>query len=356
MQGLHLTADLSGCPPDASVMTEPAALRALCLAVVAEAGLTPVGELFHRFVGGPGITGVVLLAESHLAVHTWPELGAVTLDVYVCNFGADNTARAETLLARLEAAFGARSADRQRLQRGAGSAPASNLKALIFAAGRGERMRPLTDHTAKPLLPVHGKPMIEWQLEALARDGVREVVINTAWLEHQFPAALGDGSRWGLSIHYSMEGRDHGGALETAGGIATALPWLGECFWIVSGDIVIPDFRFDAAQAACFAAGDDDAHLWLLPNPGFNSAGDFALQGDQVLREGASRPLTYANIALVRKRLLRDIRPGQRAKLNALLFASAAAGKLGGELLHQRWHNLGTPDQLTALNATSRRG
>lgn len=118
MQGLHLTADLSGCPPSAAVMTDSAALRTLCLAAVEEVALTPVGELFHRFADGPGITGVVLLAESHLAVHTWPELGAVTLDVYVCNFGADNSARAEALMARLEAAFGASHVERHRLQRG----------------------------------------------------------------------------------------------------------------------------------------------------------------------------------------------------------------------------------------------
>ena len=103
-------------------MTDASALRSLCLGAVAEAGLTPVGELFHRFADGPGITGVVLLAESHLAVHTWPELGAVTLDVYVCNFGADNTARAERLMARLESAFGASSVERHRLQRGRAAA------------------------------------------------------------------------------------------------------------------------------------------------------------------------------------------------------------------------------------------
>jgi len=124
--------------------------------------------------------------------------------------------------------------------------------ALILAAGRGERMRPLTDHTPKPLLPVHGKPLIEWHLEALAAAGVQDVVINTAWLEDQFPATLGDGSRWGLRIRYSMEGRDHGGALETAGGIATARALLGERFWVVSGDIFCPDFRFDAAEVERF--------------------------------------------------------------------------------------------------------
>jgi len=125
MQGLHLTADASGCATDAAAMREPAALRALCLRAVAEAGLTPVGELFHRFensgpdaAGGGGVTGVVLLAESHLAVHTWPELGAVTMDVYVCNFGADNTAKAEALMQALLAAWQPASVDRQSLHRG----------------------------------------------------------------------------------------------------------------------------------------------------------------------------------------------------------------------------------------------
>lgn len=129
MHGLHLTADLHGCAAGRAVMTEPEALRALCLAAVAAAGLTPVGELFHRFTpvvpGAPaGITGVVLLAESHLAVHTWPEQAAVTLDVYVCNLGADNSARARTLLAALEDAFGARRAERHELVRGSPGAGA----------------------------------------------------------------------------------------------------------------------------------------------------------------------------------------------------------------------------------------
>jgi S-adenosylmethionine decarboxylase proenzyme len=127
MQGLHLTADLRGCAAASAVMTAPAALRSTCLAAVGAAGLTPVGELFHRFAAAgradgaapAGITGVVLLAESHLAVHTWPELGAVTLDVYVCNLGGDNSARAEALLAALVAAFAPESLERHALQRGA---------------------------------------------------------------------------------------------------------------------------------------------------------------------------------------------------------------------------------------------
>ncbi|MFO1339629.1 MAG: adenosylmethionine decarboxylase [Burkholderiaceae bacterium] len=125
MQGLHLTADLRGCPADAAAMTEPDALRRACLAAVDAVGLHAVGELFHRFAprpGGahpPGVTGVVLLAESHLAVHTWPELGAVTLDVYVCNLGTDHSAQAERLMQRLSAHFAPARAERHRLQRGA---------------------------------------------------------------------------------------------------------------------------------------------------------------------------------------------------------------------------------------------
>jgi S-adenosylmethionine decarboxylase len=122
MQGLHLTADLRGCPSAGAAMTEPAALRALCLQAVAEAGLQAVGELFHRFPPPGGVTGVVLLAESHLAVHTWPELHAVTLDVYVCNLGADNSAKAQALMDFLQAAFAPAQVEAHRLPRGAAAA------------------------------------------------------------------------------------------------------------------------------------------------------------------------------------------------------------------------------------------
>jgi MurNAc alpha-1-phosphate uridylyltransferase len=234
--------------------------------------------------------------------------------------------------------------------------PPRNLKALILAAGRGERMRPLTDRTPKPLLATRGKPLIEWHLEALARAGVADVVINTAWLEEQFPAALGDGRRWGLRIHYSMEGRDHGGALETAGGIAKALPLLGDCFWVVSGDIFAPGFGFDAEQARAFAqTSQDDAHLWLVPNPSFNGDGDFAFDGaDRLTRPAAPapRPWTYANLALMRASQVAGVVPGTRAKLGPLLFASAQQARLGGEPWPGEWHNLGTPEQLAALNAS----
>ena len=168
------------------------------------------------------------------------------------------------------------------------------MRALILAAGRGERMRPLTDHTPKPLLCVRGKPLIEWHLLALARAGVREVVVNTAWLESQFPAALGDGARWGLSIRYSTEGRDHGGALETAGGIRKALPWLApggeEAFWVVSGDLFIPGFDFDAQAADAFAAGPDLGLLWLVPNPGFHERATSTCRPDGCAAAQPARP------------------------------------------------------------------
>lgn len=135
MNGLHLTAELHECAAKA-LLAEPAALRALCLAAVAEAGLTPVGELFHHFPRGGGITGVVLLAESHLAVHTWPELGAVTLDVYVCNLNADNSGRAERVVAALEAAFAPARRQGQRLHRGTPAAAASRHAAAISSSPR----------------------------------------------------------------------------------------------------------------------------------------------------------------------------------------------------------------------------
>jgi len=230
------------------------------------------------------------------------------------------------------------------------------MRALILAAGRGERMRPLTDTTPKPLLPVRGKPMIEWHLEALARAGVREVVINTAWLEEQFPAALGEGARWGLTIRYSTEGRDHGGALETAGGIRKALPCLAphgdEAFWVVSGDIFMPGFEFEPALATAFAAGADLGWLWLVPNPGFHARGDFNLEGTRLRRGAPGMPQgwTYANVALLRPALVASLTVGQHAPLGPLLFEAAAADRLAGRVLDVPWHNLGTPGQLAALN------
>jgi MurNAc alpha-1-phosphate uridylyltransferase len=229
------------------------------------------------------------------------------------------------------------------------------MKALILAAGRGERMRPLTDACPKPLLPVRGKPLIEWHLEALARAGVRDVVINTAWLEEQFPATLGDGSRWGLAIHYSMEERDHGGALETAGGIAKALHWLGDVFWVVSGDIFAPDFGFEADAARRFVESGKLAHLWLVPNPPYHAKGDFGISETGLgLADGAGPDgmrWTYANLALMRAELCAAIPSGTRASLGPLLFDAMREKRITVERYAGRWENVGTPAQLQALQA-----
>ncbi|MEO8922046.1 MAG: N-acetylmuramate alpha-1-phosphate uridylyltransferase MurU [Caldimonas sp.] len=229
------------------------------------------------------------------------------------------------------------------------------MKAIVLAAGRGSRMRPLSDHTPKPLLVVHGKPLIEWHLEALAAGGVREVVINTAWLEEQIVATVGDGARFGLAITYSMEGRDHGGALETAGGIANALPLLGDTFWVVSADVYAPGFRFSAMTAPDFAASGRLGRLWLVPNPDFHPRGDFGLGADGLgLAEGTGpdgQRWTYANIALLRAEMFACIAPGAVAPLAPLLYAGMRARRIAAEIWRGPWVNVGTPAQLAALNA-----
>ena len=236
------------------------------------------------------------------------------------------------------------------------------MKAMILAAGRGERMRPLTDHTPKPLLAVNGKPLIEWHIEALVRGGVREIVVNTAWLEDHVVAALGDGARWGVTIHYSMEGRDHGGALETAGGIAKALPLLAthadDAFWLVSGDIYAPQFEFDADAAGRFARSTALAHLWLVPNPSFHTKGDFGLDADGYGLADTPGPdgqrWTYANLALCRASLCALIVPGTRVALGPLLYEGMRHRAITAELYRGTWENVGTPAQLAVLNGPLR--
>ena len=231
------------------------------------------------------------------------------------------------------------------------------MKALILAAGRGDRMRPLSDRTPKPLLPAHGKPLIEWHIEALARAGVREIVVNTAWLEEQFPAALGDGSHWGVSLTYSFEGRDHGQALETAGGIAKALPLLvdspEDAFWVVSGDIHAPAFPFAAADAAAFVASGALGQLWFVPNEPCHPDGDFGIDADGHARREILPKLTYANFALFRPALFRDIAPGTRLALRPKLEEALDRHALLGLRWDGPWVNVGTPAQLAALQATA---
>lgn len=230
-------------------------------------------------------------------------------------------------------------------------------KAMILAAGRGDRMRPLTDTTPKPLLRVRGKPLIVWHIEALARAGLRDIVVNTAWLEEQIVEALGDGSRWDVRIAYSREGRDHGGALETAGGIAKALPLLAETFWVVSADIHAPGFTFAASAYERFARSQQQAHLWLVPNPNFHPRGDFGIAADGMGLADAPGPdgakWTYANLALVKHELCAHIGQGQRAALGPLLYERMREQRISVEPWLGEWHNLGTPQQLEALNAAT---
>jgi N-acetyl-alpha-D-muramate 1-phosphate uridylyltransferase len=223
--------------------------------------------------------------------------------------------------------------------------------ALILAAGRGERMRPLTDHAPKPLLVVRGRPLIEWHLLALAAAGVSEVVINTAWLEEQFPAVLGDGSRWGLKLQYSFEGRDHGGALETAGGIAKALPLLASTFWVVSGDVFLPGFRFAAQDLQRFESGPTQAQLWLVPNAPHHPQGDFGIDDQGRAVAAAAQRFTWASVGLFKASMFEGIVPGTRLPLRPLLDRAIAAGQLGARRWHGPWTDVGTVERLAALNA-----
>ena len=224
------------------------------------------------------------------------------------------------------------------------------MKALIFAAGRGERMRPLSDHTPKPLLRAGGRRLIEWQIAALASAGVREIVINTAHLAAQFESALGNGRALGVRIAWSREGEQAADALETLGGIIAALPLLGEApFIAVSGDIVCDfDYRPLAARTAGIADGALDGHLVLVDNPPFNPRGDMGLAADRVTT--APPHLTYANIALLSPRLFAGEAPGRR-KLFPWLFRAVEAGRISGERFAGRWHNVGTPEELARLDA-----
>jgi MurNAc alpha-1-phosphate uridylyltransferase len=227
-------------------------------------------------------------------------------------------------------------------------------RALILAAGRGERMRPLTDTCPKPLFTVHGKPLIVYHLEALAAAGVRHVVINTAWLEEDFPVLLGDGSRWGLRIDYSTEGRDHGGALETAGGIAKALPWLAplgnEAFWVVSGDVFLPGFNFPASAVQAFDNSPEWARLWLVPNAPHHPEGDFAINAQGLAQAQGPDKLTWASVGLFKPRLFADVPVGTRLALRPKLLEAIAAGRLGAQRWDGRWTDVGTVERLAALN------
>ena len=257
---------------------------------------------------------------------------------------------------------------------------------MLLAAGRGERMRPLTDTCPKPLLPVRGKALMQWHLEALLRAGVARVVINTAWLEDQIVQSFNDHfglqPLWNkreklskqdfLQLLYSREGRDFGAALETAGGICRALPQLcpqsdargGDMFWVLAGDVFTPDFAFTAQAVARFVASGKLAHLWLVPNPAHNPHGDFGLDAATGLAlnlpSDDTRPrYTYSTLGLYRRALFVapwcDVAPGnpqgQALKLAPLLRAAMDHGLVSAELYHGPWTDVGTPQRLAELNA-----
>ena len=280
-----------------------------------------------------------------------------------------------------------------------------NCKALILAAGRGERMRPLTDHTPKPLLEVRGQPLMQWAMQALAAGGFIDFVINTAWLGEKISTHFGkkidlkislkpayllseqllkseqkkskedgkkgsteEGNSVAVNIRYSHEGRDFGGALETAGGIFRALPMLcgseDDVFWVLAGDVFAPDFVFSQDLVDKFKASDKLAHIWLVPNPEHNLKGDFGLGADgQVMNDAGldGQKYTFSTIALYRKSLFSlpycDIPAGNpdgiKAALAPLLRKAIAAQLVSGELYTGIWTDVGTPERLSQINNQS---
>lgn len=231
------------------------------------------------------------------------------------------------------------------------------MKAMIFAAGRGERMRPLTDTCPKPLLKVRGRPLIAWHILNLVRAGITDIVINHAHLGAMIEEALGDGSRYGARIVYSAEGT----ALETAGGVAQARHLLGEDpFVALAADIYCPHFDFEQVKNAL---EDNDvwgnphpidkrdiAWLFLVKNPEHNLHGDFALNSFSIANEGEPRH-TFSGIGVYRPQMFDSVTPGQSAKLAPLLREYAARGQVGGEIYRGAWTDVGTRERLAQLNA-----
>lgn len=216
------------------------------------------------------------------------------------------------------------------------------MKAMILAAGRGERMRPLTDTLPKPLLRVGDKTLIEWHLEKLMACGFKDIVINIAHLGYKISQYLGDGSKYGVNITYSDEQKS--GALESAGGIKKALPLLGdEPFLVVNGDVFC-DYDFDKE----FNLGDSLAHLILVPNPEHNQAGDFGLENSLVLNH-AKKQYTFSGIGYYNPKLFKELENGKSA-LAPLLREAIKNKKVSGELYNGDWHDIGTPQRLEKIN------
>lgn len=263
------------------------------------------------------------------------------------------------------------------------------IPALLLAAGRGERMRPLTDTTPKPLLQVQGKPLLQWHLEALSRAGCASALINTAWLGEQIEAHFGScfdapptttatttatstattlhsTTAPSIALHYSHEGRDFGGALETAGGIVRALPLLAEVFWVAAGDVFTPDFVFAPDAVARFKASPQLAHIWLVPNPEHNPSGDFGLSAEGLALNlpkpapgAAQQPrYTFSTIALYKRAFFEAAwcsipagnPAGVQAPLAPMLRAAMDASLVSAALYTGRWTDVGTPQRLAELN------
>ena len=255
------------------------------------------------------------------------------------------------------------------------SAAISSLStALLLAAGRGERMRPLTDAMPKPLLPVRGQPLMQWAMQGLQRGGVEHLVINTAWLGEQIPqhfgAAFDTAGLAPMHLHYSQEGVDFGGALETAGGIARALPQLADVFWVAAGDVFAPDFVFAPEAYERFKASPQLAHIWLVPNPEHNLGGDFGLSPEGLAlnlpkltspaAEAEQPRYTFSTIALYKRAFFEAAwcaipagnPAGVKAPLAAMLRAAMDNGAVSASLYTGAWTDVGTPERLAQLNAT----
>ena len=277
--------------------------------------------------------------------------------------------------------------------------PSRPATAMLLAAGRGERMRPLSDHTPKPMLPVKGKPLMQWSMESMQRAGVQDLVVNTAWLGGHIPKYFGScfyGAKEStpsdnppLHMHYSQEGADFGEALETAGGIIRALPLLADVFWVAAGDVWMPDFLFSPEAYDRFQASKQLAHIWLVPNPAHNPRGDFGVAFDTTshsdsfaqssaspcegrapnqglavnLPSSSTSPRwTFSTVALYKKTFFQsawcDIPAGNphgvKAPLAPMLRAAMDNGSVGATLYEQVWSDVGTPERLDEINNKAR--
>ena len=242
-------------------------------------------------------------------------------------------------------------------------------QAMVLAAGRGERMRPLTDHTPKPLLAVRGQPLMQWPMQALARGGFTRLLVNTDWLGGRIEAHFGLqpspmlrdalSNQEQIQIQWSREGLDFGGALETLGGISRALPHLDDVFRVVAGDVFTPEFVFAREAVDRLLASGRLGHLWLVPNPPHNPRGDFGLEPSGLALSRAATQYTFSTVGLYRRSLFEaphcPIPPGNpagtKAPLAPLLRAAMDNQLITAELYTGPWTDVGTPERLAQLNA-----